>query len=60
MRVQFTERGIIALCCLASFTTLIATGKDSWLCFAQIAVVAGYFGLDVVLDRINITKRRGK
>lgn len=53
MHVQVTERGFIAFATLTVCTTLILTGHDSIIGYCLLAVVAGYFGLEVTLPRIT-------
>jgi len=53
MRVKVTERGLIAFTTLVVCATLMILGHDSFVGYALIAVVAGYFGLDLTLPRIG-------
>jgi len=53
MKIHFTERGIVAFTTLVCCTTLISTGHDSIIGYSLLAVIAGFFGLEVTLPRIR-------
>jgi len=60
MRVKITERGLIAFITLVSCTSLVLCGHDSIIGYTLLAVVVGYFGLEVSLPYFTGRKKGGK
>jgi len=58
MKVQVTEKGVIAIITLASCTALIATGHNGVVSYTMLAVVVGYFGIEI-WPIPQITRRKG-
>ena len=47
MSVQLSEKGIIAFTALLVCGTLLGMGKDSTVGYTLLAIVIGYFGIEV-------------
>ena len=47
MRFHFSEKGIITFAVIVACTALLFSGRDHAVGYTLIAVVAGYFGLEL-------------
>lgn len=47
MKLQVTEKGVVAIVTLASCTALSATGNNGVVSYTMLAVVVGYFGIEI-------------
>lgn len=58
MQVQLTEKGLIAFSVIVSCTTLLIIGRDTVVSYVLFAVVAGYFGIEIIPPRIKRANKR--
>lgn len=47
MKIQLTERGLVTFTALVVCFTLLMSGKDDVVGYSLLAVVIGYFGIEV-------------
>ena len=58
MKILFTEKGIVALVTLVSCTTLLGLGINHVVGYSLLAVIVGYFGIEVwPLPQIRMRKK---
>jgi len=58
MKIQLTEKGLVALVTLVSCTTLLGLGVDHVVGYSLLAVIIGYFGIEVwPLPQIKMRKK---
>jgi len=57
---KITEKGLVAILALASCTVLLAMGKDTVVGFTLLAIVTGYFGIEVWPYPQIRSKKRGE
>lgn len=60
MKFQLTEKGLVAILTLAVCGTLIGMGNDTVIGYTLLAVIVGYFGIEVwPLPQIK-TRKKGE
>lgn len=58
MKIQLTEKGVVALVTLVSCTTLLGLGVNHVVGYSLLAVIVGYFGIEVwPLPQIRMRKK---
>ena len=57
MQIQLSEKGLVTFMALLVCGTLLGMGKDSTVGYALLAIIIGYFGIEV-WPIPQITKRK--